>query len=1390
MQIEVDIDIVPLLVITSVLILFLIWRRKYLISRIKSCFQDNETKTTKSTTADGDVGGETELLLTSQHNLVPAQRSLLSYHSIQWSNVLQFKLNGKNVEIVNPQPGELLAHYIREKAFLKGTKLGCEEGGCGACSVIVEKSNGQVVAANSCLRLLCLNDGMELTTVEGLGSIKTSLSEEQQQIVKYSATQCGFCTPGWVTAMHALREEADREGKPLRKSDVDKKMDGNICRCTGYRPIMQAFHSLCSDSSVKNGHCESLEEVRACQDRFADIEDLQSCPKTTANAALALARSRGKSNRKQVKNQASRPLRFHDPTSGQSYLRPVALDQLCAVLREHRSQYSKHQVQLVAGNTSIGVSKYLNTSGPYYQPDSYRILVDINQISEMQEQTFFPETGEIILGAALSVTEVISALHQHCHGNDGEAIDHKSVFSVTAYHLHRVGNTQLRNCATWAGNLMLFLQYRGFASDIVLVLTAARATLKLCDNQGSISYMPIENFLTASWDEFLQKGLFIVALILREPSAVEGETIMETFKMARREHNAHAFVDVACHFTLQRDQRGVPICKSARIVLGAVAPQIFIAYRAEGVVQGQTLNAATLSAALSALQQDWTDAGGVNSELTSYAFITSATPACLYRFFLRCFPKHLVPSNLQSVLTPWAKPSSHGVEFYPIDRNGNPLSPIGQAVSKIEAPIQATGEAVYPSDETLSANCLHAAIVFSTRAAVTLQALDASAALAIRGVVAMYTAADIPGANATGTGMPLFVPVGELVPCAGAPLAVIVAESEELANRAAATVKVTYGSDAGLVMAPYRFSGRLSAAGQSHFYMEEAHAAVAKLVDGNKVNIVFGTQLPSDNAASIASILNVPSSQLEVYCARVGGGFGGKLTGGVVNAASAALCALKLNRPIRIFNPRTADMNMQGGREDWLADYEVGITADGKIQGLTYRFYLDAGAAYVDAVGGLFMGMYWADNAYYLPNYRADALLCYTNTPVRTSMRAPGVVQSTLITEMVIERIATELGIPVRTVQERNFIQNGELAICGQVITDSTLPQVWQKVMTRSQYDSRLQRIQAFNRDNLWRKRGLAAAPVKYGMGWSGYSAGVKLGVRTTDGRVFVTHSGVEIGQGINTKVAQAVASALGVDLSLVSIERTSTSAVVNGGPTGGSGTSEVTVQAALNACAKLNARIDPYRKGTAKKEKMSTDEWINFLHTVPTSISLNTEGWYSPQQNPNGQFFQYFVYAACVTEVELNVLSGEVHVLSCELVYDCGRSLNPTVDIGQIEGAIVMGIGYFFHEKVMYAEGTGILKTIGTWEYKPPMAQDIPSLLNVTLIANAYDKNSIMGSKATGEPPLIVANSAYFALKMAIGSARADAGKPGFFDLPVPCTVDDRQVASSVYPQRYIMPC
>jgi xanthine dehydrogenase/oxidase len=581
--------------------------------------------------------------------------------------------------------------------------------------------------------------------------------------------------------------------------------------------------------------------------------------------------------------------------------------------------------------------------------------------------------------------------------------------------------------------------------------------------------------------------------------------------------------------------------------------------------------------------------------------------------------------------------------------------------------------------------------------------------------------------------------------------------------------------------APRRVTGSFSASGQSHFYLE-TQSSVASLVNGDILEIICGTQDLTTFQNQLISVLKMKASQVQVKCQRTGGGFGGKLTGGIIEAISCGLATCLVKRPVRLFNTRTADMFLHSGREGYSVKYEIGFDENGKILAVIFDLYCDAGCASSDTLGSLTMAMRWADNAYHLPNYLARATLCYTNTPPHTYARAPGLVQSCLSTSVLLERIAFELQIDLLTIQSKNLLQNGDATITGQVIVKSPMNSCWETLLRRSRFSQRVIEIQKFNEMNLWRKRGISIEPMKYGIGYAFYNAGCQIGIFKSDGTVTVCHNGIEMGQGINTKVAQVISSELGIDLSFIQITTSSTTRVANGGTTGGSGTSEVCCRAAMIACDVLNKRLLPF------KQQYPTASWLELLSKLPPDISLNADGWYSPEMNPNQEEFQYYVWGACVSEISYDVLSGMVHVLSSEILYDCGLSLNPYLDLGQIEGAFVMGLGYLLQERVDYND-KGMLESLGTWEYKPPLAQDIPSVFNVTLLSAAPNKAGILRSKAVGEPAIVFANSIYFATKMAIKSCRLDAGDEGYFSVDAPLTIDLRQQASLVSPSRFLMP-
>ncbi|RYH25141.1 hypothetical protein EON65_15980 [archaeon] len=463
--------------------------------------------------------------------------------------------------------------------------------------------------------------------------------------------------------------------------------------------------------------------------------------------------------------------------------------------------------------------------------------------------------------------------------------------------------------ASWAGNLLIFLQYKSFPSDVVLAFCTADVSITLCNATGQTFIVKMPDFMQYSFNEFKSKGYFVVSFTISEHPAVSSlwgannsETVMETFKIARREHNAHAFVDAGFQLLVQTSPNYAPTCVYARVVYGGIAPQIFIAGNVQQALLNKPLTAATLRDCVSALQLDWQFAGGVNAPLTSHDFTVSAAYACLYRIFLRAYPYGMLSASVRTALYPWVKPASRGVEVYPIDRQGAPLTPLHQAVPKLEAPTQSTGEAIYPSDEPLPANTLQGALIYATQSNCTLLGVDTNSLLKIPGVVAVLLAEDMLGANLTGTGVRVFVPKGEVVPYVGSCLGVVLADSSDVANQAVSMAKVSYGTppyapitnlseaiqrqsfyppdpsycqvaqgdaDGAMKTAPYVVRGRVEGGGQYHFYMEN-QCAVGTLEGGEKVELICGTQMPSGNQDTIAKNLSLPSSKVScVVCSPV-----------------------------------------------------------------------------------------------------------------------------------------------------------------------------------------------------------------------------------------------------------------------------------------------------------------------------------------------------------------------------------------------------------------------------------------------------------------------------------------------------------------------------------------
>lgn len=552
--------------------------------------------------------------------------------------------------------------------------------------------------------------------------------------------------------------------------------------------------------------------------------------------------------------------------------------------------------------------------------------------------------------------------------------------------------------------------------------------------------------------------------------------------------------------------------------------------------------------------------------------------------------------------------------------------------------------------------------------------------------------------------------------------------------------------------------------------------------------VYSSNQGPADIRAMLFSMTGLPANKIIVSTKRTGGAFGGKLSRSHPIACAVTVAAIKLGRPVRCQMVRTHDLEMWGKRQQFYAEYQIGADDTGKISALSSTFYMQGGHSYESNFGAMNMALQWSDNVYNIPNFSIDGKVCRTNTTSNTAMRGPGAFKSILHSELVIEYVARNLNLDINTVRTNNFYKNGDVTPYGETLENITLSTVWSSLLTSANYAQRKADVDAFNAANRWRKRGIHCTPVKYGIALPGNCACVLLNVCADDGTVEVSTTGVELGQGLNTKVAQAVIYGLkksgltGLSMDSIVVVANSTDKIANGAQTGGSATSESCVSAALIAAQTIVANLQPVI--AANPSVKAWDQIIALANN--TGVNISTIGYSNPQATPTTPAFTYYVFCAACSEVEIDVLTGEIQVLQVDIVYDGGISLNPDVDIGQIEGGFIQALGHHLTEEILHDTKTGQLVTNGTWNYHPPISADIPIKFNVTLLPNTPNTQAgnVLGSKATAEPPLMMANSVFLAAKDAIYSARADNGTTGWFQLDTPATPLRVQQACLVTPK------
>lgn len=714
-----------------------------------------------------------------------------------------------------------------------------------------------------------------------------------------------------------------------------------------------------------------------------------------------------------------------------------------------------------------------------------------------------------------------------------------------------------------------------------------------------------------------------------------------------------------------------------------------------------------------------------------------------------------------------------------------------------------TGRAVYIDDMPVPPNCQETALVLSPYASARIVSIDTSEAAGMPGVSVVISAKDIPGTNDIA---PVFADEPMLADAtadyAGMPVAAVAADTYDQALAAAKRIKIEYeelepvlsieeawekglftyappkivfgDAEAAIEKSPHTVSGDVSCGGQDHFYLE-SHIALAVPGEDRDMTVYSSTQHPTEVQHGVSHILGVAQNDVTVEVRRMGGGFGGKESQSTIVAGIAALLAQICRKPVKLRLRRDDDMIATGKRHDFLFKYRMGFDATGRIDSAIIDMAARSGNVADLSAGVVARALCHGNNAYYIPNVLFRGWPCKTNTVSNTAFRGFGGPQGMIAIETAIEHIARALGKTVEEVRAVNWMGTTDRNVMpyGQTVTENIMPEIADRLAREIDLDGRKKAIDEFNASHTTLKKGIALMPVTFGISFNApvlNQAGALVHVYT-DGSVHLNHGGTEMGQGLFTKVAQVVSSVFQIDIDHVKISATRTDKVPNTGPTAASAGSDLNGMAAFNAADEIRQRMAgvvaehfgvPEDEIEFRQNRVyAGNENLSFAEAAEKTwlerVSLSATGYYKTPdihwdaETMTGSPFYYFTFGASVSEVVIDTLTGESRVLTTDILQDVGSSLNPSIDLGQIEGAFVQGMGWLTSEELVW-DPKGRLMTHGPSTYKIPGSRDVPPHFKVHILEDVPNPvPTIYRSKAVGEPPVMLAISVWLALRDAV---------------------------------------
>ncbi|GFS24807.1 indole-3-acetaldehyde oxidase-like, partial [Elysia marginata] len=1053
-----------------------------------------------------------------------------------------------------------------------------------------------------------------------------------------------------------------------------------------------------------------------------DIEELDGnlCKKTGQTCA-GTCHGRDQKTGK-CDHQMSRPV-YAVGANDVRWYTPTTLTMLLELLDKHRED----KYRLVFGNTAFGVYSQ-------YHPKLYKILIETRHIMDFYSIELGDKT--LNLGANLTPQNLIDLFNQY---RENPKMPYAGPFSD---HMKLIGQQGVRNMACWAGNLILKNKnfQPGFPSDIYLCFESVAASLIIYDGKGTSSVVTIPEFL-----EMDMKGKVISGLSL--PLYDTQDVFIRTYKI------------------------------SLRLQTHAV--------QTEKYLTGKNLaDPSVIRGAFKILSQEVQPGPG----FASPEYRKSLAISFFYKYILDVCKIRVSPEFLSGATGLLRTPIVGTQDF-----GTNPeMWPVSKPMPKRDAQYLTTGTTRYLDDLPTPSDQLAGVPVISTIGQGTIDTIDPTPALAIPGVVAFLQASDIPtgGVNNWRPKSLTHGKVQELLSSgpinyAGQAIGVIVAKTKGTGLKAAEAVKVTYkdvkppivtiedaikrksffpdppapksvgDAKGAIASAPHRLTGSISCGDQFHFHLETQVVSCIKSDNGG-MDVMATSQCLDGVQETVAQVLGIPESQVTVESKRIGGAYGGKISQTFMVAGMTALAAQVLNIPVKMRLNLPTNMKMCGKRAAYRLDYTIGLDNNGKLLGIDAKVYVDAGCNLIKFDGTWIFN--WIDNAYFCPNWLVTFIPLRTNKAAPASCRGPGSTPAVFFMESMMDHVARFLGKDAVAVRLENLYENGQTTPRGMVLEYCTIREVVAQHVKEVAYAERQTKIDQFNRNNRWKKRGLALMPNMFGIEWKGKQFNTHVIIHHGDASVSVGHGGIDIGQGINTKVIQVCAYELGIPMEKIQVKKSSTTTNANSTTTGGSSTSELCCLGVIKACAILKKRMAPV------KAKMDHPTWEQLVTKCYENM-IDLTASYTTHETDSTKF-HYNCYSAATVEAEIDVLTGQYQLRQMDMLYDCGQSMNPELDIGQAEGGFVMGLGYFLLEELKYSNDTGEIINASTWSYKPPLPKDLPMKFNFKFLRNQPNPIGVLGSKAVAEPALVMSAAALLAIKHAIESARADNGHSDYFAL------------------------